>query len=197
MERQSTMPTPRPSRTISRITTEVDLVRRSSVQKAPPGGAFISNLPAFTEDRPCCLKQNPVKLRCYEYREKVEDPMKLKVILAAFALIGAGAMVATSADAQTAQTKKKTVVYNRDRTVIVSRDEDGRTRTRIIIQKRSYLDPGTESFPGERSDHFYAQLPNQRAGGVIDNTSAGLLNTQSALPGPWTLPSKNNPWLFY
>ena len=123
--------------------------------------------------------------------------MKLKVILAAFALIGAGAMVPTSADAQTAQTKKKTVVYNRDRTVIVSRDEDGRTRTRIIIQKRSYLDPGTASFPGERSDHFYAQLPNQRAGGVIDNTSAGLLNTQSALPGPWTLPSKNNPWLFY
>jgi hypothetical protein len=67
--------------------------------------------------------------------------MKLKVILAAFALIGAGAMVATSADAQTAQTKKKTVVYNRDRTVIVSRDEDGRTRTRIIIQSGPILIP--------------------------------------------------------
>ena len=90
--------------------------------------------------------------------------MKLKAILAAFALIGAGAMVATSADAQTAQTKKKTVVYNRDRTVIVSRDEDGRTRTRIIIQKRSYLDPGTESFPGERGRNTdYVERPNQRA----------------------------------
>ena len=128
--------------------------------------------------------------------------MKLKVVTAAFALVGALALLASSADAQTNQptqtkqtTKKKTVVSNRDHTVQISRDEDGRTRTRIIIQKRSYLDPGTETFPGERSDHFYAELPNQRAGGVIDNTSAGLLNTQSALPGPWTLPSKHNPWL--
>lgn len=124
--------------------------------------------------------------------------MKLKVILAAVALIGAGAMVATSADAQTAQTKKKTVVYNRDRTVIVSRDEDGRTRTRIIIQKRSYLDPGTETFPGERIGNTgYIENPNQYAGSVINNTSAGLYNTQSALPGPWTLPFKSNPWIGY
>jgi hypothetical protein len=43
----------------------------------------------------------------------------------------------------------------------------------------------------------YIENPNQRAGSVIDNTSAGLLNTQSALPGPWTLPSRNNPWLGY
>ena len=81
--------------------------------------------------------------------------MKLKVIAAALALVGAVALVAGQPrpSRQTAQTKKKTVVYNRDRTVMISRDEDGRTRTRIIIQKRSYLDPGTESFPGERSDH--------------------------------------------
>jgi hypothetical protein len=124
--------------------------------------------------------------------------MKLNVILAAFVLVGAGAMGATSADAQTAQTKKKTVVYNRDRTVIVSRDEDGRTRTRIIIQKRSYLDPGTESFPGEHGRNTdYVERPNQRASGVLDNTPFGLSNTQSPLPGPWTLPSKNNPWLQY
>jgi hypothetical protein len=126
--------------------------------------------------------------------------MKLKVVTAAFALVGALAFVVAPADAQTnqqAQTKqKKSVVYNRDHTVQVSRDEDGRTRTRIIVQKRSYLDPGTETFPGERSDHGYIDLPNHRAGGVIDNTSAGFYNTQSALPGPWTLPFKSNPWLF-
>jgi|SRR5690242_8820130 len=122
--------------------------------------------------------------------------MKSKVT-AAFVLVGALTLLALPADAQTnPPPKKKTVVYNRDHTVQVSRDEDGRTRTRIIVQKRSYLDPGTETFPGERSDHFYAQNPNYRAGSTIDNTSAGLLNTQSALPGPWTLPSKNNPWIF-
>lgn len=124
--------------------------------------------------------------------------MQLKVILAAFVLVGAGALLGTPADAQTSRTKKKTVVYNRDHTVMISRDEDGRTRTRVIIQKRSFLDPGTETFPGERVGNTgYVENPNQRAAGVIDNTSAGLLNTQSALPGPWTLPSKNNPWLQY
>jgi len=110
--------------------------------------------------------------------------MQLKGIITAFVFVGAGALLVTPAGAQTNQTKKGTVVYNRDRTVMISRDEDGRTRTRVIIQKRSFLDPGTEN-------------PNQRASSVIDNTSAGLLNTQSALPGPWTLPSKNNPWLQY
>jgi hypothetical protein len=116
------------------------------------------------------------------------------------ALISAGilAVLAAPVSAQTSQTKKRTVAYNRDRTVVVTRDEDGRTRTRVIIQKRSYLDPGTETFPGERVGNTgYIENPNQRAGSVIDNTSAGLLNTQSALPGPWTLPFKTNPWIGY
>jgi len=127
--------------------------------------------------------------------------MKFKVVTAAVALLGALALAApgqaqTNQPAQTKQATKKPVVTNRDHTVQVSRDEDGRTRTRIIIQKRSYLDPGTETFPGERSTHDYIDLPNHRAAGVIDNTSAGFYNTQSALPGPWTLPFKSNPWLF-
>ena len=125
--------------------------------------------------------------------------MKLKVIAAAFALIGAVAMVATPADAQTAgeRGKKKTVVYNRDRTVIVSRDEDGRTRTRIIIQKRSYLDPGTETFPGERQRPRLCGAAEPTRRGRARQYTRRPLNTQSALPGPWTLPSKNNPWLQY
>ena len=128
--------------------------------------------------------------------------MKLKVIAAALVLAGTVGLLVGPAEAQTkpadAQTKKKTVVYNRDRTVMISRDEDGRTRTRIIIQKRSYLDPGTETFPGERGRNTdYVENPNQRAGSVINNTSAGLYNTQSALPGPWTLPFRTNPWLGY
>jgi hypothetical protein len=123
--------------------------------------------------------------------------MALKV--AAIALATVLALVAAPAFAQDGQAKKKkTVVMNRDHTVQVSRDEDGRTRTRIIIQKRSYLDPGTETFPGERVGNTgYIENPNQYAGSVLNNTSAGLYNTQSALPGPWTLPSKRNPWIGY
>jgi hypothetical protein len=87
------------------------------------------------------------------------------------------------------------VVDARGHTVYISRDENGRRRTRIIIQKRSYLDPGTETFPGERGDHDYAVLPTQRAGRVLDNTNFGI--NQSALPGPFTLPFKDNPWIQY
>lgn len=123
--------------------------------------------------------------------------MRLKAAAAAIALIGAVGLtfglLATPADA--APKKKVRVVYTHGNTVYVSRDENGRKRTRIIIQKRSYLDPGTETFPGERGDHDYAQLPTHHAGGVLDNTAFGI--NQSALPGPFTLPFRDNPWLGY
>jgi len=119
--------------------------------------------------------------------------MRLKTIAAVLAFAGALALLAAPADA--APKKKRVVVTNRDGTVFVSRDEKGRTHTRIIIQKRSYLDPGTETFPGERGDHDYAMLPNQHASGVLDNTIFG--SSMSPLPGPFTLPGNNNPWIGY
>ena len=128
--------------------------------------------------------------------------MKLKVIAAALAFDRSRGPAwprrrRPRPSRRTPRPRRSTVVYNRDRTVVVTRDEDGRTRTRVIIQKRSYLDPGTETFPGERVGNTdYIENPNQYAGGVINNTSAGLYNTQSALPGPWTLPFKNNPWQY-
>ena len=119
--------------------------------------------------------------------------MRLKVAAVAIALIGALGLLAAPADA--APKKKARVVYTHGNTVYVSRDESGRKRTRIIIQKRSYLDPGTETFPGERGDHDYALMPTWHAGSVLDNTTFG--GNQTALPGPFTLPSRNNPWLQY
>jgi hypothetical protein len=118
--------------------------------------------------------------------------MRLKFFATTFAAIGAVALLAAPADAAP---KKKTeaVVDARGHTVFTSTDEDGRTRTRVIIQKRSYLDPGTESFPGENTGNGYAQSPNHRASGVLDNTSFG--GNQSALPNLWTLPSKSNPFI--
>ena len=123
--------------------------------------------------------------------------MRLKTAAAAIALIGAVGLTLglLAAPADAAPKKKARVVHTHGNTVYVSRDENGRKRTRIIIQKRSYLDPGTETFPGERGDHDYAQLPTHHAGGVLDNTAFG--NNQSALPGPFTLPFKDNPWLQY
>jgi hypothetical protein len=118
--------------------------------------------------------------------------MRLKVVVAAFAAVATLGLLAAPADAQQ-QKPAKRVVDARGHTVFTSRDEDGRRRTRIIIQKRSYLDPGTEVLPGSRNDHDYASLPNQKAGGVLDNTAFG--SSQSALPGAFDLPSRNNPFL--
>jgi hypothetical protein len=114
--------------------------------------------------------------------------MRLKIIATALAVAGAIAMLAAPADAAA---KKKPAVTAAGQTVFVSRDERGRTR--IIIQKRSYLDPGTELFPGENIGRGYAFSPTYSATSVLDNTAFG--SNQTALPGPFTLPSNNNPWL--
>ena len=124
--------------------------------------------------------------------------MRIKAVGAAFVLVGALALPAGPSDAQTNQTKRQTVVYNRDRTIQISRDEDGRTRTRIIIQRRSFLDPGAEEVAGDKRTKHWLHRKSKPARRKRDRQYvAGLLNTQSALPGPWTLPSRNNPWLGY
>jgi hypothetical protein len=117
--------------------------------------------------------------------------MGLKVITGAFAVLATLGLLAAPATA--APKKRVTVADARGATVYTSRDEDGRRRTRVIIQRRSYLDPGTEVFRGENSDHKYAFSPGHRANGVLDNTAFG--NNQSALPNGFNLPSRNTPFL--
>jgi hypothetical protein len=121
--------------------------------------------------------------------------MRLKFFATAIAVCTGLALLAAPADA--AVKKKKAVVTTAaGQTVFVNRDEDGRTRTKIIIQKRSYLDPGTETFPGENTGFTnYVQSPTHHASDVLDNTTFGT--SQSPLPGPFTLPGKNNPWIAY
>ena len=120
--------------------------------------------------------------------------MRLRQVAVAFAFAGAAIAAAGLAAAPAdAQTTKQRVYYNRDHTVVVSRDENGRTRTKIIVQKRSYLDPGTEPLPSERNTLDYVEGPGQRADSVLDHTIFG--SDMSALPGPFTLPSSHNPWL--
>ena len=116
--------------------------------------------------------------------------MKLKIFVTAFAAVAAVSLLAAPADAAT---KKRVVRSSGGHTVFVSRDEDGRTRTKIIIQKRSYLSAGTEVMPGDRNDRDYAILPNHSASSVLDNTTFG--GNRTALPDAFTLQSKNNPWL--
>jgi hypothetical protein len=76
-------------------------------------------------------------------------------------------------------------------TVFITRDESGRTRTRIIVQKRSYLDGGTEVLPGQR--HFMDYVippyysPLENALGPGRNFDRQPLNPQweSGWPRMW------------
>ena len=102
-------------------------------------------------------------------------------IVTAVAVIAAMGLMAGPADAQS---------RGRDNTVVVNKDESGRTRTRIIIQKRSYLDAGTEVLPGERKYRDYVYTPSHSATRVIDNTPF----SRPSFMGPFDLPGKNNPF---
>jgi hypothetical protein len=119
--------------------------------------------------------------------------MRLKFVAATLAAIGTLALMAAPAQAQSSD--RRITSSARGDTVYTSRDEDGRTRTRVIIQRRSYLDPGTEVMPGSRRDSDYAtSLANDRASSPLNNTAFG--GNQSPLPQPNELGfGKNGPFL--
>jgi hypothetical protein len=66
-------------------------------------------------------------------------------------------------------------------------------RARITVTRRSYLDAGTHVIPGDRKFLDYAVPPTYYPGSVADNRG-GMYISQTALPGPFTLPGRDNPW---
>ena len=77
-------------------------------------------------------------------------------------------------------------------TTIVSRDEQGRTRTKILVQKRSYLDGGTEVMPGDiqGQQSNFIQMYQNPTSSVSNNT----IVPNHPIPDPFFLPGKNNPY---
>ena len=79
-------------------------------------------------------------------------------------------------------------------TTIISRDEQGRTRTKILVQKRSYLDGGTEVMPGDIQTN-QTNLINS----FSYNPSRSSVSNDNVVPSrpindPFFLPGKNNPF---
>jgi hypothetical protein len=101
--------------------------------------------------------------------------MRWIAFLAAGAALAATGLVSERAEAQSAQQR----YYNRNSTVIVTQDETGRRRTRVVVNRRSYLDGGTEILPGERGYHDYARPLYWNPYAVL---GPGQDNSQRALP---------------
>jgi hypothetical protein len=115
--------------------------------------------------------------------------------LVAIAVVAA--FVAGAVSGANAEPVKKRAVYMQagpGSTTIISRDEQGRTRTKILVQKRSYLDGGTEIMPGDVQGHRTNFIDNSRT-----STGMSLVPNESIVPGrpvtdPFFLPGKNNPY---
>lgn len=107
-------------------------------------------------------------------------------------LAGLASFALVSASANAEQVTKRTAPRN-DRTVIVSKDEDGRTRTKIIVNRRSFLDPGTQVFPGENRYNSGPALVYQPP--FSNGPDRGTVFDQGSppLPGPFDLTFKSNP----
>ena len=110
--------------------------------------------------------------------------MRLASAIALAAVAGTLVSLAGPADAQRRvyrgeQTERITII-----------DENGRARTRITVRPRSYLDGGTEVFPGERKFTDYVHPPTYMNGSAYaawDPTGS----RRFPLPMPFELPGYN------
>ena len=89
-----------------------------------------------------------------------------------------------------AQTRRVAV----DGTRITTTDENGRTRTRIVVQQRSFLDGGTEVLPGQRKFTDYINPWGSSPLAIVEGTNIGGI--RHPLPGPLDLAGKDTPYLF-
>ena len=87
--------------------------------------------------------------------------MAWKLSIALIAAIVVAAALPPTADAATRRKPAGQQIQTgpAQRTVYTRTDEFGRKRTTIIVQRRSYLDPGTTVLPGQRKYSDYATQP--------------------------------------
>lgn len=100
--------------------------------------------------------------------------MRFIAFLAACSALAATGFASGEASAQSGQR-----YYNRNSTVITTQDENGRRRTRVVVNRRSYLDGGTEILPGQGRYHDYSRPPYYNAYSVL---GPALDNSQQPLP---------------
>lgn len=94
----------------------------------------------------------------------------MRILTLSVALAGlAGLMVTTMASPAEAQRRQRVEYYTGDR-VYTARTAP---RSRITVQRRSYLDPGTEVLPGERKYTDYAIPPGYSAISTVLGPSFG------------------------
>jgi hypothetical protein len=112
--------------------------------------------------------------------------ISLAVLAAAsFALAGAPAEAAKKKRSQAVSAQAAQPVRGEAGVVV------RRARTRITVTRRSYLDAGTEVYPGSMSYRDYVFPPNARS--ALDFYFPTQSANESPLPHPWWLHSYQSP----
>jgi len=115
--------------------------------------------------------------------------MVVKIGLIGICAAAIAVAAVASADAQTPK-KKRTV------TTTTTRVATAGPRARVRVAPRSFLDPGTEVLPGDRKfpDYAFPVGPYSTPQSVVTNIGGRVGSHYSPLPGPFDLPSRNNPF---
>jgi hypothetical protein len=113
---------------------------------------------------------------------------KMTAVCLSALLAGAFSLSVVPAEAAKRVVKKQRVTH-----VAQVQRHVQRPRTRITVQRRSFLDPGTEVLPGEEKSTDYVFPPGYSPTQVIDNTA---FSHREPLPGPFDLPGRNNPYIY-
>ena len=114
--------------------------------------------------------------------------MRLTSVAAALAVLATASLV-LPAPAE-AQTRRVGVRAAGQPTVVVTRGETGRARTRLVVQRRSYLDGGTEVLPGQRKFTDYVNPPGYRP---FDVLGPGKNGERTPLNGYFDYGFRNHP----
>jgi hypothetical protein len=116
--------------------------------------------------------------------------MDIKICAAGLclAIIAATAIAVAPVEAQT--TKRQYVYTTRSAPPV------SRPRARVTVAPRSFLDAGTEVLPGERkfTDYAFPPGPYSTPLSAVTNVGGRVGWHRSPLPGPFDLPSRNNPF---
>jgi hypothetical protein len=86
------------------------------------------------------------------------DAMNWKISAVVIAVVAAGAFAA-AAEAAARKPVGTQQAAPTQRTIYRYTDENGRRRTKIIVQRRSFLDAGTTVLPGQRKYRDYVEPP--------------------------------------
>ena len=113
--------------------------------------------------------------------------------IAVVAALAAGAITAASAEPVHRRAAQQPQ-FGPGATYVMHRDEQGRTRTKILVQKRSYLDGGTEVMPGDIQSHQTTFIDS-----FSRNPSMSAVSNDNVVPSrpitdPFFLPGKDNPY---